>query len=324
VADLLALARDRFGRAALATHALSLFQTKTDLYRRMHMLMQAKEPLARRCSMGWRLSYCVLLMVALVLAGSTFGLRRANAQAADADQKADERKLAEEKAAQADRQAELEKLRAEQDQIKAKLEMLELERQKLQLQLVTKGGKVQNDAAIAAQRALIRDQAVQKAKEAQAGELLAKIAAQNEDDALTRDKRAKDERQAMQDWVNKKPGGNREQNEFAGRAQLDLVSLANSYVDALGNLQLAELELSQLKTHFGPEEVLVKSPAMKIKVETARRKVRIFRSIAEAALEAAQVDFEIASRNVKMGLAPENSVMEAKSRLKVIEVILAQ
>src|SRR5437764_86958 len=47
VADLLALARERFGRGAMLTQALGLFQSKTDLYRRMHMLMQTNRPLAR-------------------------------------------------------------------------------------------------------------------------------------------------------------------------------------------------------------------------------------------------------------------------------------
>src|SRR6266850_6279163 len=239
VADLLALARERLGSAAISTHALGLFQSKTDLYRRMHMLMQTNRPLERRCSIYWRLSYSTLLVVALVLASGTLGLRRANAQGAVAEQIAVDKKNVEERAVADQRQAELDKLRAEQDQIKAKLDMLEAEKQKLQAELEQrKAGGAQGDAAAVYKRAIAqRQQAMEQAKRAQDWAVFEKIAEQNDKAVDEAEKATKNERQALKDWmVKKNPGaGNREQNELSGRAQLDLVSLANSYVDAIGS-----------------------------------------------------------------------------------------
>ena len=311
VADLLALAKERFGRAALSTQALGLFHSKTDLYRRMHMLMQTNRPLARRCSIYWRLSYSTLLIVALVLASGTFGLRRANAQADNGQQKVAEQKLAEEQALAAQRQAELVKLRAEQDQIRAQLDVLEAEKQKLQAELERrKADGAGADVAAIYKRAIAQDAVV--------------LAGQNEKRLGEREKAEKDEKQALKDWITKKnPAGNREQNEFPGRAQLDLVSLANSYVDAIGNFQIQELELQRLSGKpnvFTPDEI----NRAKIQVNIAQRKVQIFRAIAEAAMESAKADLDIAKHEFDTGIAPKNAYFEAKSRLKILEVILAQ
>jgi hypothetical protein len=46
----------------MAAQALGLFQSKTDLYRRMHMLMQSNGALARHCSLYWRMAYSTLLV----------------------------------------------------------------------------------------------------------------------------------------------------------------------------------------------------------------------------------------------------------------------
>jgi beta-lactamase regulating signal transducer with metallopeptidase domain len=325
VADLLALARERIGWAAMASHALGLFQSKTDLYRRMHMLMQTNVPLARRCSNGWRLSCSILLVMALLLVSGAFGVRRANAQAADADQKAVDKRNADEQAAvAAQRQGELDQLRAQQAQIKATLDALTVEKQQLQDELAKRkaeGAATDNGQAAVYKRMLLnREQAVQQAREADAAAMLAKIAANPEAAAAERDK---DQKLAWKRWNENREDGNREQKEFAGRAQLDLVSLANSYVDAVGNLQLAQLEFNRLN---GKEKVFTQYEMDRAKVEVvkAERKVQIFRAIAQAALEAAKADLEVAMQQVKMGLGPKNAVNEPQSRLKILEVILAQ
>ena len=111
--------------------------------------------------------------------------------------------------------------------------------------------------------------------------------------------------------------------DISGRAQLDLVSLANSYVDAVGNLQIAEVELARMADKGNAFSKTELSMA-KIKVDTAQRKVKIFRSIAEAALESAKSDLDLASQQAQTGLAPKTAVTEAQSRLKILQVILAQ
>src|SRR2546421_185955 len=105
---------------------------------------------------------------------------------------------------------------------------------------------------------------------------------------------------------------------MGGRAQLDLVSLANSYLDAVGNVQLCQVRLSMAQFNAGEVQLA------KVSLVTAERKVKIFRGIAEAALQSAKADLESAMQQVKMGLAPTNAVNEPQSRLKILEVILAQ
>ena len=102
-----------------------------------------------------------------------------------------------------------------------------------------------------------------------------------------------------------------------------MVSLANSYVDAVGNLQLAQLEFNRLN---GKDKVFTQYEIDRVKLEVvkAERKVHIFRAIAQAALEAAKSDLDLAMQQVKMGSAPTNAVNEPQSRLKILEVILAQ
>jgi beta-lactamase regulating signal transducer with metallopeptidase domain len=313
VADLLALARERLGNAALATHALGLFQSKTDLYRRMHMLMQSNGALERRCSLYWRMGYSTALVVALMLLAGTLGVRRANAQAADPAQIEVEKRDAQEKTTlAAERDAELVKLRAQQDQIQAQLKALEVERQQLQSELDKRrgeGAKTDDVASIYRRTLMQREQAIQQVREAQAAELAAK----------DQNAKANDERAAMRDWMNKRNAVNADQKEAVGRGQLDLVSLADRYVDAMGGISLAEVRIQAYEQKGDVAGVRVE----KVNLDTAKRKVAIFRGIAEAARESAKADFELTNEQVKNGIAPKSSVLEAQSRLRMLEVILA-
>lgn len=290
------------------------------------MLMQSKGPLARRCSIYWRLGCSTLLMAALIALSGTLGVRGTAAQAL-APQVADKKNPDEKAAAAEERDIEVAKLRAQQEQIRAQLESLEAEKQQLQAELERRKaeGTATNDLTGVYKRTLAqRDQAAAQAKRAEAAHVLAQIAAKNDETAPDRDKAAKDEKQALKDWMGKKyPDARGDQKEFSGRAQLDLVSLANNYTDAIGNLQIAQLEFDRLN---GKPKVFTEYEVNRAKLEVVRaqRKVQIFRAIAEAALESAKTDLEIANRNVKFGLGPENAVNEAKSRVRIIEVILAQ
>ena len=309
VADLLALARQRLGHGALSTHALGLFGSNTDLYRRMHMLMQSNGALARRCSNFWRVGYATMLMAALVVMVGTMGVRRAQAQDADAERKAaevDKRNAQEQAAVAADRGAELAKLRAQQEQILAQLKALEVEKRQLEDQLAQRkaeGAKADDVAALYKTRLAQREQAIQ---EAQAGDIAAKLAARRRLE-LGLDAQA----------------APAEEKANAGRAQLDLVSLADRYVDAVGNLQMAQLEFNRIN---GKDKVFTQYEMDRAKLEVvkAERKVNIFRAIAKAAMESAKADLDTATGRVLNGIAPTNSVNEAKSRLQILEVILAQ
>ena len=98
------------------------------------------------------------------------------------------------------------------------------------------------------------------------------------------------------------------------------MSLANNYADAQGSISLAEVRMQAMEQ----KQDTVGMRIEKVNLDTAKRKVAIFRGITEAALESAKADLDVASQQVKNGLAPVNSVNEAKSRVRILEVILAQ
>jgi len=218
----------------------------------MHMLMQSNGKLARRCSNFWRVGYSTLLVMALMVMVGTMGVRRAQAQNADAERKAAE--IDKQNAQEQDREAEVAKLKAQQDAILAQLQSLEVEKRQLQDELAARKaeGRAGNEAVTEYRRKLAqREQAIAQEREAAAREMLARPGARRppefgpDGDAAVEEK-ANGDRAAMRDWINKKNPAAREPNEGAGRAQLDLVSLADRYVDAVGNLQLAQLELTRM------------------------------------------------------------------------------
>ena len=178
----------------------------------------------------------------------------------------------------AQRQAEIDQLRAQQAQLRAQLEVLAVEKQRLQRELGQRkaGAEAAQDAA--------REQQQQR----------------NADRMVARERA--------------------EQNEPRGRAQLDLVSLANNYVDAMGSVKLAEVRMQAMEEKQDQIGIRIE----KVNLDTAKRKVMIFRGIIEAAREAARADLDLAEQQVKGGLAPVNSVNEAKARVRILEVILAQ
>lgn len=295
------------------------------------MLMRNSGALQRRCSNFWRVGYATLLMAALVVLVGTMGVRRAEAQAATAEERAVDKRNADEQAnVAAQREDEVAKLRAQQEQILAQLKVLEVEKRQLEAELAQRQAEGRKaDDLTAVYRSKLA-QAAQQAKEAQAETLAERLAARRKVElgldaqAATVEEKANDERQAVRQ--RNKNLGVREQNDPVGRVQLDLVSLADRYVDAKGNLELAELELQQLTATVGPEhkDAIARAPAAKLKIQMAQRKLAIFRGIAEAAMEAAKSDLDIAMQQFNGGVVPQSVVSEAKSRVRILEVILAQ
>ena len=235
-------------------------------------------------------------VASLVLVSGILWVRFASAQATPQEQAAQ-------------RQAEIDQLRAQQEQIKAQLDVLQVEKRKLQVELEQRkaeGAATAGDAAAVYKRMLSqREQAMAQAKDAEAAERAAKD----------------QQNQAWRKWNEDRTARDKAgQNEIAGRAQLDLVALADRYVDAMGSVRLAEVRMQAMEEKQDKVGIRIE----KVNLETAKRKVVIFRGIVEAAREAAQADLDMASQQVKNGIAPVNSVNEAKSRLKILEVILAQ
>jgi len=283
------------------------------------MLVGRTSPLAHQCSLYWRVGFSTSIVVALILATGALGVRRASAQAPEAARQAEEERAAREreaaaqtaKVAAAEREAAIQRLKVEQEDLRAQLQALEVQKRQLQDQIANRRDAdraevgrwfeeiqaKQNDAAMQAKIADAKAQAAWK-------------------DKVARDK-------ANVDFVEgnfKKDAAARNPFDAPGRPQLDLVSLANSYVDSVGSLQIAEVQMQENQAKRDGAAVRI----AQVHVETAKRKMQIFRSIAEAALEAAKADFEFTSQQFNQGLVTRNTLIEAESRIKILQAILAQ
>jgi beta-lactamase regulating signal transducer with metallopeptidase domain len=290
-ADLIELAKNRLQRAALSAHVLGLFQSKTDFYRRMHMLVALKSPLKRECSLYWRLGWSTMLIVALVLGTSMLGVPRANAQNVENENRAEE----------------IKRLHAEQEAIAAKLAEIEVQKRQLQDEIAQR--RANDFQKFNDEKAKQIDEAMKQKRLAEINEAAVKekLAQRDGDKINFVDKNAKKDPRVGQ-------------MEFGGRAQLDLVSLATAYVESRGEVEIARVRAEHLLKNRDNMEAAV----AQIQMQTAERKVKIFRGIAEAALQAAREEFEMVNRQQEAGQISRTAVSEAKSRLQILEVILSQ
>jgi hypothetical protein len=108
---------------------------------------------------------------------------------------------------------------------------------------------------------------------------------------------------------------------------LDLVTMATTYIDALGKLKLAEVKYEGLR------EAAKKAPgsisksdldAAAITEETARQKVALLASIAKASLESAQAELQHAEQLYQKGYGTQSQVMATRSRVQMLKSILGQ
>jgi beta-lactamase regulating signal transducer with metallopeptidase domain len=310
VSELIALAAQR-----LAPHAgggrlnvIGIFESTTDFYRRMHMLLQRQTPLATRCSTPWR---CFTAAVAVVLIGCStlfVGVNSAHAQAATDD-----------------RNQEIAALTAQRDNLAAKLAQMEVQLNQLR-----------------AQMEVLRAQGLEKEAEAQAlsraERQLARVAessAAAAGDAVRRRselqrKQAKDqwEQLAVDDGaINslepRQGGRNASSNARGQSSQLDLINLANSYIEASGNRKLRQLQLQRVQKLIENKAASQEELEMAaVEMEMAERKTRLFRGMAEAALRAAEGEYKYAKELIDKGVAPNSAANDAESRMHVLRLIL--
>lgn len=104
-----------------------------------------------------------------------------------------------------------------------------------------------------------------------------------------------------------------------GPAQLDLVSLATSYSDAVGEVMIAEAQNNKTLAETEEEHVRAVSKANLAK---AQNKAALLREMAEIAANAARKDMVITNELRAKGNAAESDVMEIETRLKILEAIL--
>jgi protein involved in polysaccharide export with SLBB domain len=109
-----------------------------------------------------------------------------------------------------------------------------------------------------------------------------------------------------------------------GGVQLDLVNLANSMVDAGGAVRLAKVNYeahAQLAKEKGISNLELETS--KANLETAAKRLNLLRSIAEVALQSAQDDFRRTKAMYEKGVGDQQSLSEATSKVKMLELIVA-
>ena len=315
VSELIALAAQRLTpHAAARLNVIGIFESTTHFYRRMHMLLQRQTPLATRCSTLWR---CFTAMTALVILGCStlfIGVDRAHAQAAPQD-----------------RNQEIAALTAQRDDLAAKLAQMELQLNQLRAQVEALRAQGLEQKQIEMR---IRDasKVVEKAREEEA-------VAGPERNAIRRRaelqrEQARQQREQLAGEAGQPAGGaaNPLEPQQGGRStsgargqssQLDLISLANSYIEASGNRKLRQLQLQRVQRLAESKAVSQEEHEMAmIEMEMAERKARLFRGMAEAALRGAEGEYKHARELVEKGLAPASAVHDAESRLHVLKLIL--
>jgi hypothetical protein len=108
-----------------------------------------------------------------------------------------------------------------------------------------------------------------------------------------------------------------------GSQQLDLVSLATSYADAVSAREVAAAKLADTE-RLGDSKVVSQQEVgvAKLAFSAADRKEQLLRKIAEVALESAAQEVEIATALHKSGHASLSAAGEAKTRLAILKQIL--
>lgn len=100
------------------------------------------------------------------------------------------------------------------------------------------------------------------------------------------------------------------------RPQLDLVALANSYADAVGNIAAAKEELNAAQND--PRE----RSAARAKLVAAEQKAGLLRAIAQAALGQAKRELDFAHRRFEAGDGSAGDAFDAETRVQILALIL--
>jgi hypothetical protein len=98
---------------------------------------------------------------------------------------------------------------------------------------------------------------------------------------------------------------------------LDLVGLATSYADAVGDVRVAEVRV-KVAGEGSPSERMLEEAAM----EKSRHKARLLRSIAEIALRGAAEELNRTEQLARDNLVPQSALADAKSKVQILKLIL--
>jgi len=109
----------------------------------------------------------------------------------------------------------------------------------------------------------------------------------------------------------------------SGVGPLDLLGLANSTVDAAGNLRVAKSRYARLselskKKVVSPEEIEI----AEAEVQTSQRKLEILHAMTEIALKSAKEEMTVAKKEYDTGLISHEQLGAIEARVHMLNLIL--
>lgn len=295
VAELVALARSAIEhRTALAGPfgQIALFRSPTNFYRRMHMLMQRREPLATSCPRAWRFATVAAFSAAVAIAAGVAGLEPARAQdAPSAGARTDESS----------------KLKAELD---ATQKALQDTMKRLEL--------LQQESAVSKDEQKLREVSIKQRMEQLLLESTKRADAEKRAAANGRPTASA----AANTTGETRPAAGAVSSFGAGSGQLDLINLALGYIDAIGDAQTARARLDRMLQVTPNNRTNLELKEAEIAAQTAERKVKLLQGVIEIALVGAKSELENASRMSDAGLVSRSVISEAEAKYRILELIL--
>jgi hypothetical protein len=267
---------------------IGLFHRKSDLYRRIQMLLKRDRNLSYRCSKLSRITLTLSWVVAVAVMAAMAGVRPVAAQEKDGPTQR-ERDLLEQ---QRRLEAEIAQLKAVQD--KAAADRAALEAQTVEERMKARRNEVKVRDAQEADAKAAADRAEQRKRfeEAMAAKDAATRAGKAADAAIT-------------------------------GVQIDLVSLANSVVDASGAKAVAEVRYKRIsqaaKGGAVAQEELETAEANYI---TARKRVELLTGIVKLAIESTKRDVDYTRQLVDKGFASRGSLDQQMDKIRMLELII--
>jgi hypothetical protein len=308
VSELVALARGRLdGALGGLTGAIGIIRRRSHFYRRMLMLLQRSEPLETTCSPYWRAAMLVATLTVLGGGAALVGVRPAWAQAPSAPTA--EPATPAEPAAN-ERAAVEERLRALRDQVKA----MEAELAATTATPRPTPPKSVDDSGLTIEERMRARRDRERLREER------EPTASRPEASSRRNAYAPPSTRTP---TRQEPGPSAALAGGVGGVQLDLVNLANSLVDASGAFKQAKV-MAEAHERMNKSGAIGQSELAegRVKLETAQKRVELLRGIAHVAMESAKSKLGVAKTRYEQGLENSDSVAEAMTNVKVLELIV--
>ena len=323
VKELIIVAKEHGRRRGRLLGVTGMFESPTQFYRRMQMLIQREQSLATRCSKLWRMVSLTAGVTAVCVATSFLGVQSARAQPASGANAAAVLKLLKQRdALQSDLSKAQEQLATLQQQLAELQKRLSEHRAQASWGKVYVGSRavrVPDAPSATCGPARRKKYGAQIARRGRTGQTPATTPkpGKSKDVAVIRYGAA----------VRKGALGNRRESPILNQplvagSQPDLVALANAYVDAISAKNLARVKLERFAKLEEKRAISKKEVELaEFEYEAADMKYGILRQIAEVWVQASKTELESLQQAYKAGEIIQSRVIQAIAKYNILKAI---